>query len=90
MKKFIYCLTVGVLLISCPILSWAQNKTLTGRVTARDTGEPIPFASVLIQNQPTLGVYTDDNGKFVLPNVPSSAEQLVFSYMGYKDLILLM
>ena len=88
MTHFIVCLTVGVLLVLCPVLSCGQNKTLPGRVTALDTGEPIPFASVLIQNHPTLGVYTDDNGKFVLPNVPSDAESIVFSYMGYKDLIL--
>ncbi len=88
MKKLLYCFTVAVLFISMPILSMAQNKTITGRVSARDTGEPIPFASVLIQNYPNMGVYTDDTGKFTLNNVPKDATNIIFSYLGYKDLVL--
>lgn len=64
----------------------AQEKTLTGKVLASDTGEPIPIASVLVKGHNNLGTYTDDNGKFVLKNVPADATHLIFNSMGYVNL----
>lgn len=61
----------------------AQGKTLTGRVLASDTGEPIPFASVFVKDHTTLGGYTDDNGRFTINDVPAAATHLNVSYMGY-------
>ncbi|MEF9985500.1 MAG: SusC/RagA family TonB-linked outer membrane protein [Bacteroidales bacterium] len=61
----------------------AQEKTLTGKVLAADTGEPIPIASVLVKGYNTLGTYTLDDGTFIIKNVPANATHLIFNSMGY-------
>ena len=60
---------------------YAQNKTVTGTVTAKDDGLPLPGVSVRITGT-TIGTQTGANGQFVL-SVPASAKTLVFSFIGY-------
>lgn len=83
MKKTLFTVLVMCIfsLLSSGLM--AQGKTLTGRVLASDTGEPIPFASVFVKDHATLGGYTDDNGRFTIQNVPAAATHLNVSYMGY-------
>lgn len=60
--------------------AFAQQITVTGTVTGA-TGEPIPFANVLIKNT-QKGVATDFDGKYSIAAKPT--ETLVFSSQGYK------
>lgn len=60
---------------------YAQNKTVTGTVTAKDDGLPLPGVSVRITGT-TIGTQTGANGQFVL-SVPASAKTLIFSFIGY-------
>lgn len=69
-------LSVGALL--------AQNVNVSGTVID-DKGEPIIGAYVLVQNT-TNGAATDMDGKYTLSNVPSQSS-LVFSLMGYTDVV---
>ena len=62
---------------------WSQARTVTGRVLGSDTGGPLSFASVVVKGATTLGGYTDDNGRFSLPNVPANATHLVVGSVGY-------
>lgn len=59
----------------------AQDRNITGRVTASEGGEPIPGVSVLVKDTNT-GTITDIDGNYQI-SVPSSATTLVFSYLGY-------
>lgn len=59
---------------------YAQNRTVTGKVTAKADGLPLPGVSVSIKGT-TLGTQTDANGKFTL-SVPANAA-LTFSFVGY-------
>ncbi|MEG0518907.1 MAG: SusC/RagA family TonB-linked outer membrane protein [Bacteroidales bacterium] len=86
MKKVLRTVLVSFVFSFIATTIMAQGKTLTGKVLAADTGEPIPIASVLVKGHNTLGTYTDDNGKFVLSNVPADATHLVFNSMGYINL----
>ncbi|QIP12808.1 SusC/RagA family TonB-linked outer membrane protein [Spirosoma aureum] len=54
---------------------------VTGTVTFKDDGTPLPGASVLLKGSPNVGTITDANGKFRI-NVPDDAT-LVVSYIGY-------
>ena len=58
----------------------AQNK-VTGTVTDKDDGNPVPGANIQVKGT-KVGTFTDSNGKYTLPNVPSNAV-LVFSSIGY-------
>ena len=79
MKKI---LILALMVLSCSTL-FAQSR-VTGRVTSSQDGSPIPFASVVVKGTMT-GVASNENGAYVLENVPSNAV-LVFSSIGFNDL----
>ena len=59
---------------------FAQNRTVTGTVTAKDDGLPIPGVTVKVKGT-TVGTQTNAAGKFSL-SVPANST-LVFSFIGY-------
>lgn len=70
-------------------LSWAsaQNRTVTGVVTSSEDNLPIIQANVVVATDPSIGVATDIDGRFKI-EVPASAKQLRFTYVGMKELVL--
>lgn len=78
MKTVLRLLCVLVFL-SGSVSSFAQEISVTGKVTASD-GTSLPGASVLIKGTAN-GVPTDGEGNFSI-KVPSSASILVFSMIG--------
>lgn len=56
---------------------------MTGKVTGED-GAPLPGVSVLVKGT-TIGAQTDLDGVYEL-NVPSAAQTLVFSFIGFRSL----
>lgn len=71
------CLFVGIGLVT------AQTQRVTGVVISEEDGQPVIGASVQVKGTQT-GAITDIDGKFVLPNVPSSAKTIVVSYIGME------
>lgn len=61
----------------------AQNSTVKGVVTSAEDGLPVIGASVVVQGT-TMGAITDLDGKFNIENVPSSAKNLMVSYVGLR------
>lgn len=70
-----------LLLISCHLNIFAQDKTITGIVFDK-TGESVIGASVLVKGT-TNGTITDVDGNFTLRNVQNDAI-LQVSFVGYK------
>lgn len=71
-----------LLMLLCAAFSvYAQNRTLTGKVTDSNDGTPLAGVSVTVKGS-TGGVQTDANGNFSI-SVPSNARTLVFSYVGF-------
>lgn len=70
-------------------LGWAsaQNRTVTGVVTSSEDKLPIIQANVVVVGNTNIGVATDFDGKFKI-QVPASAKQLRFTYIGMKELVL--
>ena len=58
-----------------------QKKTISGLVNDSE-GNPLPGVTVYLKGT-TMGTVTDFEGKFSL-DVPSSAETLVFSFVGFQ------
>ena len=85
MKKIIISTLVAVLSL-LPTMLYAQSRTVTGKVLDAETGEPVSFASVAVKGSTTLGVYTQEDGTFSLPGVPSDATTLIASFVGYQTL----
>ena len=59
---------------------FAQNRTVTGTVTAKEDGLPIPGVSVKIKGT-NIGAPTDVNGKYTISVAPGAT--LVFSFIAY-------
>src|SRR5574344_2750594 len=82
-KLFSTKLVLIIVLCSVATTLWGQARTITGKVVASDSNEPIPIASVLVKGHNSLGVYTDDSGNFTIKNLPANATTLIVNYMGY-------
>jgi len=65
----------------CITQVFAQNRTVTGTVTAKEDGLPVPGVSVKIKGT-NLGTQTNTAGKFSL-SVPAGGV-LTFSFIGYE------
>ncbi|NTV26720.1 MAG: TonB-dependent receptor [Chlorobiaceae bacterium] len=65
-----------------PLTTYAADGILKGRVTDKTDGEGVVGASVVIAGT-NIGTSTDINGNFVLRNVPSSAQKVTVSIIGY-------
>ena len=62
---------------------YAQNRSLSGRVTDRANGQGLPGATVLVKGT-TVGASTNADGSFSL-SVPTTATTLTFSSIGYTS-----
>src|SRR5690349_1404107 len=62
---------------------WAQERTVSGKVTSAEDGQPLPGVSILVKGT-TNGAPTDVNGEFSI-NVPSNDAVLVFTFIGLKS-----
>ncbi len=67
----------------CITQVFAQNRTVTGTVTAKEDGLPIPGVTVKVKGT-NVGTQTNTAGKFTL-SVPQGAT-LLFSFIGYETL----
>ncbi|MBC8156331.1 MAG: carboxypeptidase-like regulatory domain-containing protein, partial [Bacteroidetes bacterium] len=78
MRKF---LLVSLLLVgSFWTTAWAQERKVTGKVTASEDGTSMPGVSVLLKGS-TRGANTDADGNYTIA-VPDNGGKLVFSFVG--------
>jgi len=80
MKKLLSLLVLSLAL--CFNYALAQS-TVSGKVTDADSGDPLQGVAVVAEGTNT-GILTNANGEYKL-TVPSSAEALVFSFVGKKS-----
>jgi len=71
---------VAVLLVFGTLVSFAQDRTVTGKVTSADDGSGIPGVNILEKGS-TNGTVSDSDGNYRI-SVGGSAT-LVFSFVGY-------
>lgn len=69
-----------LLLLFCSISAFSQH-VIKGKVTDSQTGDPIPFASVLLKGT-TIGISTDFEGNYTL-EVKSLSDSISANYLGY-------
>ena len=61
--------------------TFAQNRTVKGKVTGADDGLGLPGVSVRVKGT-TIGASTGIDGDYVI-SVPADAKTLTFSYVGF-------
>ncbi|XWW47658.1 carboxypeptidase-like regulatory domain-containing protein [Fibrella sp. USSR17] len=73
------------LLVLLTTLSVQAQFTLRGKVVNAVDEQPVPFCSVFLANT-TKGTTADENGNFVLANLPAGRFDLVVSSVGFETL----
>jgi TonB-linked SusC/RagA family outer membrane protein len=77
MKKI---LLISVFCLVHVSVTWAQERTVTGKVTAAEDGAPLPGVNVVLKGT-SVGTVTNTEGIYTL-NVPTSGGTLIFSFIG--------
>lgn len=62
--------------------AWAQERTVSGRVTSTEDGSSLPGVNVVIKGT-TNGTVTDSDGNYKL-SLPATGGALVFSFIGLQ------
>lgn len=62
--------------------AWAQDRSISGKVTDRASGQTLPGVTVLVKGRPTVGTSTNSDGVYSLA-VPPGTTTLVYSFVGY-------
>jgi TonB-linked SusC/RagA family outer membrane protein len=75
----VICLILSIWLFTF-CLAYAQNITITGKVTNAEDGAPLPGVNVLLKGT-TIGTITGSDGSYSL-SVPNDAQILQFSFVG--------
>lgn len=78
MKKLLQSLFVLLLFAN---VAWAQERTVTGTVTAKEDNGPLPGVTIRLKGAKG-GTQTGSDGKFSV-KVPSNVSILEFSSLGY-------
>ncbi len=74
---------LGFILLSSISLC-AQKNSVSGIVLDEETKQPVPFANVFFANT-TIGVSSDQDGKFQLAGFASGKYDLIVTFVGYTN-----
>ncbi|MGN7787530.1 SusC/RagA family TonB-linked outer membrane protein [Niabella sp. 22666] len=79
MRKFL----VFLLLLFAATTAFSQNNQLTiyGKVTDKESGEPLPGVSISVINSAGLGTFSTKEGTYTIK--ADAYRKLLFSYVGY-------
>jgi len=73
-----------VTLMLTPAIAYAQTTTLSGRVTAEGSGEPLPESRVVVVGT-TLFASTNATGQYTIRGVPSGTFDVRVLRVGYAE-----
>ena len=83
LRTLLAALAIG--LVSASSVAAQQTGTITGRVTDNQLGQPISSAQVFISGL-NLGVLSQQNGRFLLVNVPAGTHEVTVERIGYRSM----
>jgi TonB-linked SusC/RagA family outer membrane protein len=82
MKRILLLGLTAVFMLASSEL-WAQERTVSGKVTSSEDGSALPGVNVVLKGT-TKGAVTDVDGNFTV-NVPSEGGTLVFTFIGLRS-----
>ena len=74
-----------VFCVFAPLCVRAQSVTVSGTVTDKDTGDPVEFATIVIEASEQWAV-ADAKGRFSIRNVSASKSVVTVDCLGYVTL----
>ncbi|RXK59855.1 SusC/RagA family TonB-linked outer membrane protein [Lacibacter luteus] len=81
MRKLV---SIAFVLLLCITQVFAQDRTVTGKVTDEKDGTPLAGVSVTVKGT-TIGTTTGADGLYRL-SIPSSAKSLIFTFVNYETI----
>lgn len=76
---FLFILLTGV-------FSFSQTQTIRGTILDAESEMPLAAATVLVTDVgDAIGAFSEEDGSFVLKNVPVGRRTLKITYLGYKE-----
>ncbi|WP_026897492.1 SusC/RagA family TonB-linked outer membrane protein [Daejeonella oryzae] len=81
MKRLLQTLMVFLLVFISQ--AYGQDRTISGTVTGREDGLPLPGVSVVVTGT-QVGTQTSVDGRYTL-KVPAGSNSLTFTYIGYTQ-----
>ena len=78
------------LLIIILLLTFAVSLSavsFSGYVSDAENGEKLPYISVMIRGT-SMGTYTNEEGYFIINNIPTGKIEVLFSNISYKQVII--
>ncbi|MBO8131304.1 MAG: TonB-dependent receptor [Candidatus Marinimicrobia bacterium] len=75
-----------ILLIPLFLYPAGSVGKISGRVIDKETGEPLPGVNIIIEGY-NLGAATDENGYYIILDVPAGVYSLRASFIGYETMI---
>jgi CarboxypepD_reg-like domain len=85
-KKQILKLNICFLILFFSFQLLFSQSVLSGRVVSEETGKPLASASVYLNNT-SLGTITNEQGIFIIPNIPSGKFRLIASCVGFETYV---
>ena len=87
LKKLLFLLCI---VLTSWSLALAQQGRLKGVVTDKDTGEPVAFANVVLENGGTQvgGASTDFDGNYDINPIPPGTYDLRATFVGYNTVVM--
>lgn len=84
MKKILVLLSL-LLIILNSTQAQKLTQTIKGKVIDKQTLAPLPGANILLENtEPLIGIITDDDGSFIIKDVPVGRYNIIVRFMGYN------
>ncbi|MEQ9442195.1 MAG: carboxypeptidase regulatory-like domain-containing protein [Cyclobacteriaceae bacterium] len=85
-------LAMPLLLLSLLTFAQGTDASISGKVTESGSDEPLPGATILVENQSTgfsIGTSTDLKGRFILKELPLGGPyEITINYVGYQPVSL--
>ena len=75
-----FTLLAAVAMLFCGLSLFAQDRTITGKVTASDDGSALPGVNITLRGA-SRGTTTEADGTYKI-SVPANSK-LVFSFIGF-------
>ncbi|CAN5858647.1 TonB-dependent receptor [soil metagenome] len=85
MRNLSWLMAALLAIAALPDAGMAQDRgTITGTVVAQDTRQPLQGAQVRVAGT-TQGSITNQQGRFIIPNVPIGPRVVQVTYVGYRQ-----
>ena len=84
-KTFTRLACILLLLIGTMNIGFAQNTSISGKVTDKLTNETLPGVAITVKGK-TIGTSTNSEGRFNLSISEKTPLTIVITYIGYKTI----